>query len=50
MHAATLQQRVATGKATPSEAQEYQRIINEFRRKYTYGQLSPTTARLFGID
>jgi hypothetical protein len=49
-HAAMLQQRVATGEATPGEAQEYQRIINEYRRKYRDGQLSPASARLFGID
>ena len=36
--AAALQQRIAASEATPAEAQEYQRIINEFRRKFDNGQ------------
>jgi hypothetical protein len=37
-HAASLQQRIAAGEATPTETREYQRIINEFRRKFRDGQ------------
>jgi hypothetical protein len=48
--AAALQQRVAAGEATPAEAQQYQRIINEFTAKYRAGTLSPATARRFGIE
>jgi hypothetical protein len=48
-HAVTLQQRVATGKATPVEAQEYQRILNVYRGKFRNGSLSPENARRFGI-
>ena len=48
--AAALQQRIAEGQATADEAREYQRIIKEFRRKFHGGQLSPETARRFGIE
>jgi hypothetical protein len=48
--AATLQQRVAAGVATPTEAEEYQRTLNVFRRKFRYGCLSPESARRFGIE
>jgi hypothetical protein len=49
-HAVTLQQRVATGIATPVEAQEYQRILNVYRGKFRNGSLSPENARRFGIE
>ena len=49
-HAATLQQRVAAGEATPTEAREYQRILNEFRAKFRNGSFSPENARRFGIE
>jgi hypothetical protein len=48
--AAILQQRIAAGEATPDEARHYQRIIAEFRRKFANGQLSPQSARQFGIE
>ena len=48
--AAALQQRIADGQATPDEARQYQRIINEFRRKFINGQLSPASARQLGIE
>jgi hypothetical protein len=48
--AVALQQRVAAGEATPAEADEYRRIINEFRRKFFNGQLAPESARRFGIE
>jgi hypothetical protein len=48
--AAALQQRVAAGEATPAEAQHYEKIIREFRRKFFNGQLAPATARRFGIE
>jgi hypothetical protein len=47
--AAVLQQRIADGRATPDEARQYRRIINEFRRKFINGQLSAESARQFGI-
>lgn len=48
--ATALQQRIAAGEATPAEAQHYQRMVNEFRRKYQNGSLSEQTARRFGIE
>jgi hypothetical protein len=48
--AAALQQRIAAGQATPREAQQFQRMMKEFRRKFINGQLSPQTARQFGIE
>jgi hypothetical protein len=48
-YAVTLQQRVATGIATPTEAQEYRRIINLFRAKFRGGSLSQENAQRFGI-
>jgi hypothetical protein len=49
-HAVALQQRVATGMATPAKAQEYQRILNVYRGKFRNGSLSPENARRFGIE
>jgi hypothetical protein len=49
-YAAALQQRVAAGEATPTEAEEYRRILSEFRRRYNNGQLSRASARQFGIN
>ena len=48
--AAALQQRIAAGEATPAEAQRYDKILREFRRKFINGQLAPATARRFGIE
>jgi hypothetical protein len=48
--AAALQQRIAAGEATPDEARQYQRIINELAAKYRAGTLSPASARRFGIE
>jgi hypothetical protein len=48
--AAALQQRIAAGEATPAEAQEYRRIINEFRRKFLNGKLAVESARRLGIE
>jgi hypothetical protein len=48
--ATSLQRRIAAGEATDAEAHQYQRIIAEFRRKYNNGQLSPQSARQFGIE
>ena len=48
--AAALQQRVMAGAATPAEAEEYRRTINELRRKFRDGQLSPASARRLGIE
>ena len=48
--AASLQQRIADGVATPAEAQEYQRILNVLRSKFRAGSLSPENARRFGIE
>ena len=48
--AARLQQRVAGGQASPREAREYRRVITELRRKFINGQLSPDSARRFGIE
>ena len=48
--AKALQQRVAAGEATAAEAQHYDKIIREFRRKFANGQLSPQSARAFGIE
>jgi hypothetical protein len=48
--AAALQQRIADGQATPDEARQYQRIINELAAKYRAGTLSPASARRFGIE
>jgi hypothetical protein len=49
-HAVSLQQRVATGVATPAEAREYRRILNVYRGKFRNGGLSPENARRFGIE
>jgi hypothetical protein len=48
--AAALQQRIAAGTATPDEAQHYEKIMREFRRKFANGTLSPQSARQFGIE
>ena len=48
--AAALQQRIAGGTATAAEAQHYEKIIREFRRKFANGTLSPQSARQFGIE
>jgi hypothetical protein len=48
--AAALQQRIAAGEATPTEVEEYRRTINELRRKFRDGQLSPASARRLGIE
>jgi len=48
--AAAFQQRIAAGDATPAEADEYQRTINELRRKFRNGSFSPESARRFGIE
>jgi hypothetical protein len=48
--AAALQVRIVSGEATPDEAQQYDKIMREFRRKFANGQLSPLTARQFGIE
>jgi hypothetical protein len=48
-HAASLRERVASGVATPAEAQEYRRILNVYRGKFRNGSLSPENARRFGI-
>jgi hypothetical protein len=48
--AAALQQRIADGQATPDEARQYQRMMNELRRKFNNGQLSPASARQLGIE
>lgn len=48
--AAALQQRIADGKATPNEERQYQRMMNELRRKFNNGALSPASARLFGFE
>jgi len=48
--AAAFQQRIAAGDATPAEADEYQRTINELRRKFRNGSLSPESARRFGSE
>jgi hypothetical protein len=48
--AATLQQRIAAGEATPDEVQHYEKIVREFRRKFANGTLSPQSARQFGIE
>ena len=48
--AVALQQRIAAGEATPAEAQHYDKMIREFRRKFINGQLAPATARRFGIE
>jgi hypothetical protein len=48
--ATALQHRIAAGEATPAEAQHYQKIIKERRRKFQNGQLSPLTAQQFGIE
>jgi hypothetical protein len=48
--AAALQQRIADGQATPDEAQRYKRIINELTARYLKGELSPASARRFGIE
>ena len=47
--AAALQQRIAAGEATPDEAQHYDKILRELRRKFENGQLSPQSAQQFGI-
>jgi hypothetical protein len=48
--AASLQQRIADGVATPAEAQEYHRILNVLRSKFRAGSLSPENARRLGIE
>lgn len=48
--AAALQQRVTAGIATDDEARNYQRMVSELRRKFYGGQLSPESARRFGIE
>ena len=48
--AVALQQRVAAGEATPAEADEYRRILNQFRQKFRNGLLAPESARRFGIE
>ena len=48
--AAALQQRIAGGQATEDEARQYQRIVKELATKYRAGNLSPASARRFGID
>lgn len=48
--AAALQQRIAAGEATPTEAREYRRIISVFRGKFRNGSLSPENARRLGIE
>jgi hypothetical protein len=48
--AAALQLRIVAGEATPEEAQHYDKIMRELRRKFANGQLSPLTARQFGIE
>jgi hypothetical protein len=47
--AASLQQRIADGVATPDEARDYQRILNVLRAKFRAGSLSPENARRLGI-
>jgi hypothetical protein len=46
---AALQERVAAGDASPDEAREYRRLLNELRNKFRNGQLSPENARRLGI-
>ena len=48
--ATALQQRIATGEATAADAAHYDKIIRELRRKFQNGQLSPQSARQFGIE
>ena len=48
--ATTLQQRITAGTATPDEAQHFDKIMREFRRKFANGTLSPQSARQFGIE
>jgi hypothetical protein len=49
-HAVSLQQRVATGVATPAEARDYRRILNVYRGKFRNGSLSRENARRLGIE
>lgn len=48
--AKALQQRIAAGEATPAEAQQFAKMIREFRRKFQNGQLSPQSAGQLGIE
>jgi hypothetical protein len=48
--ATALQQRIAAGTATDAEAQYFEKIMREFRRKFANGTLSPQSARQFGIE
>ena len=48
--AAALQQRIADGQATPDDERQYRRMMNELRRKFNNGQLSPASARQLGIE
>jgi hypothetical protein len=47
---AVLQQRIADGQATEDEARQYQRSIAELTARYRKGELSPASARRFGIE